>query len=137
MSRTKGWTREDVIRAQLKTGTCHLGETDFEKPKVNKYRNKIIEAHGRRFDSKKESGRFLELNMMERAGIITNLECQKRFILRANGQIICSYISDFSYFKDGKEITEDVKSAYTRKLPVYRLKKKLMQILLGIEVIEV
>ncbi len=50
---------------------------------------------------------------------------------------ICAYLADFTYNRNGKEIVEDVKSEMTRKLPVYKLKKKLMKAILNIEIQEI
>jgi hypothetical protein len=50
---------------------------------------------------------------------------------------VCKYISDFVYLENGQKIVEDVKSEYTRKLPVYRLKKKLVKAVHGIDIKEV
>lgn len=55
----------------------------------------------------------------------------------ANGIKICVYIADYIYIENGRSVVEDVKSAFTAKLPVYRLKKKLLSALLGIEIREV
>src|SRR3990172_3854168 len=46
------------------------------------------------------------------------------------------YNPDFSYRKSGL-VVEDVKSPVTRKLPAYRLKKKLMLACYGITIVEI
>jgi len=45
-------------------------------------------------------------------------------------------VADFVYLRNGQEVIEDVKSKHTRKLPEYRLKKKLLDAL-GIDVKEI
>jgi len=54
-------------------------------------------------------------------------------------KLICSYKADFKYFdcEKGDWVVEDVKSVITAKLPVYRIKKKMMNIFYDIDVKEV
>lgn len=106
-----------------------------------KYGNKPTVIDGVRFDSAKEARRYRELLIAQRAGEITGLECQPSFALttedvHGRSVKICTYKGDFRYRKDGLVVVEDVKSAATRT-PVYRLKKKLMNALLGIEIVEI
>lgn len=89
------------------------------------------------FDSLKEARRYVELLALLAAGKIQNLERQRRFKIRVNGQVVCAYVGDFIYMQSGRRIVEDVKSPMTRKLPVYVLKKKLLRAALGIEIQEV
>lgn len=103
----------------------------------NKFFAKKTEVDGIKFDSLKESRRWAELKLMERAGLITDLARQKRFNLAVNGVLVCAYVADHVYIEKGEEVVEDVKSTYTRKNPVYVLKKKLMKACLGIEIREV
>jgi DNA mismatch repair ATPase MutS len=81
------------------------------------------------FDSKKEAARWAELRIMERAGLIKNLERQVPFKCSIDGHHICTWIADFVFFEGKFRVVEDVKSPFTRKLPVYRLKKKLVEAL--------
>src|SRR5574343_173201 len=102
-----------------------------------KYRNTKTVIDGVTFDSKKESARYSDLKLMHRAGGITDLTLQPKFDIVINGQKVCSYIADFSYVENGVTVVEDVKSEMTRKLPTYRLKKKLMKAVHSIEVREI
>jgi hypothetical protein len=102
-----------------------------------KYKNKKVIVDGITFDSTKESKRYHELKLLERAGVITQLELQPRLDLVVNGQKICFYRGDFGYYENGIKKIEDVKSAFTAKMPVYRLKKKLVKAIHGIDIIEV
>jgi len=96
--------------------------------KKHKYNAKPVEFDGFKFDSKKEAKRYLELKMLERAGVISNLILQPKFLLqdsfkyKGKTQRAIFYIADFEYIKDGKRIVEDVKGVKTE---VYKLKKKL------------
>lgn len=96
-----------------------------------KFRNQKVEVDGERFDSKKEAGRWSELRLLERSGQISRLSRQVRIPLRVNGKLVCTFIPDFTYVENGKEVVEDVKSPITRKHPVYRIKVKLLEALTG------
>lgn len=102
-----------------------------------KYRNKKTSIGGITFDSAKEARRWQELLLLQRAGQITDLTRQKRHRLIVEGKLICTYISDASYIENGVEVDEDTKSPVTRKLPVYRLKAKLFEALMGRAIREV
>jgi len=98
----------------------------------NKFGNRHVRLDGIRFDSAKEARRYQELKLLERAGEIQNLKLQPRFILqesfKRDGKTHrkIEYVADFRYIENGEEIVEDVKSAITKKHPVYALKKKLL-----------
>lgn len=89
------------------------------------------------FDSKKEMQYAQTLNMMLKAKLITDYKMQVPYEIVVNGKKICKYILDFLVtYPDGKIEHIDVKSEMTRKLPVYRLKAKLMLAVHGITIIE-
>ncbi len=104
--------------------------------KQPKYRNKKTVVDGITFDSIREAKRYAELLLLERTGVIQNLRRQVRFPLSVNGQLICTYIADAAYTENGHEIVEDTKSPVTRKLPVYRIKYKLLRAIHGIAIRE-
>ena len=103
--------------------------------KQNKYKNKKVTINGKIFDSKKEAKRYLELIKLEQAGLIKDLETQKKFLLldtfKKNGKTYnqISYYADFVYFDiySKKTIVEDVKASKYFKTDVYRIKKKLFE----------
>lgn len=102
------------------------------RPK-NKYGNRKTEVDGHTFDSKKEAMRYAELKMLEKAGAIKDLRLQVPFELQkgfrdkyGKWQRPITYIADFTYFRQGEFVIEDVKSAATRDDTVYRMKKKMM-----------
>ena len=105
---------------------------------VTKYHNHKTVHQGVRFDSQKEAKRYQELILMERAGLIRSIELQPRYDLIVNGHKLGFYKGDFRYEVVATSIlmVEDVKSPAT-KTAVYRLKKKLVKALYGIEIIEV
>jgi len=69
------------------------------------------------------------------AGEIYILKLQQTFKIVVNGEKICDYRADFTYFdKAGRFIVEDAKGMQT---PVYILKKKLLAATTGIAISEV
>ena len=104
------------------------------KPKKSKYRNIPVEVDGIRFASKAEAARYNVLKLREKAGEIGGLELQRRFpIIVGAGAVVTVYVSDFAYWDHQRDrfVVEDVKGVAT---PVFRLKQKLMQAVLGIDV---
>ena len=87
-----------------------------------------------KFDSEKELNRYIDLEQLQKAGIISELERQKSFELQPaftnrSGQRrrAIFYVCDFFYKQEGKYIIEDVKSPITQNNAVYRMKKKMME----------
>ncbi len=106
--------------------------------KPAKYRNIKKFVNGIEFDSAKEARRYQDLLIWQETGQITKLETHRAFPLVVNGVHVCDYESDFCYQPNGGSlVVEDAKSKVTRKLPVYRLKKKLMAAVYAIEIQEV
>lgn len=101
------------------------------KNKTNKYHAEKTVVAGITFDSKKESQRYWELQILQKNGTISNLERQKRFLLipKTETERAVFYVADFVYSQDGKLICEDVKSAITKKNPAYIIKRKLFKFL--------
>ena len=104
---------------------------------MNKYRAVRTEVDGIRFDSKKEARRYKELMLLYNANAIEDLVLQPKFRCEINGKLICNYSADFSYRDKGGIVVEDVKSPITAKQPVYRIKKKLVEALHGVVIVEV
>jgi len=98
---------------------------------MNKYKNKKVTVDGIDFDSIKESVRYKQLKLLQRAGLIKDLKLQTKFELqptfKKNNKIIraITYKADFDYLtKDGKHIVEDVKGMETE---VFKLKRKMFE----------
>lgn len=97
----------------------------------NKYGNKKVIVDGYKFDSQKEALRYKELKLMEKAGVVKDLELQPAFELiptiRTEHETLRKtvYKADFRYFdvKADHEVVEDVKGF---KTDVYKLKKKML-----------
>lgn len=123
-------------------------------PNMNaKYRSAKTNINGINFDSKKEARRWVELCAMQRQGLIQGLDRQVKFLLIPSqreetgetdrngkpkqGKVIereCAYYADFVYYENGKRIVEDVKGVRTE---AYKIKRKLMRWIHGIEIREV
>ena len=126
--------RGDLAKPCGKCGHAPLTPTI---PKPSKYKNRKTVIQGITFDSKKEANRWVRLKAMEASGAITGLRRQVTYTLAVNETLIASYIADHVYVESGLLVVEDVKSEITRKLPVYRLKRKLMRAIHGVEIREV
>lgn len=87
--------------------------------KQHKYGAEPCVVDGVRFASKAEARRYGELQLLVRAGVITELQLQPRYALPAG----IVYQADFSYAEAGKEVIEEVKGFETQ---AWRLKKRLM-----------
>ena len=94
-----------------------------------KYGSSKTEVDGIVFDSRKESRRYEQLKLMEKAGEITGLQLQPVFELqegfRDNKGVWrrpITYKADFLYIEEGKTIVEDVKGMQT---DVFKIKMKM------------
>ena len=108
------------------------------RQRPSKYRARPTTVDGQRFASQLEARRYGHLCLEMAAGTVTDLRCQVRYPivladLDGHDVTVCTYVADFVYMRDGQVIVEDVKGVRT---PMYRLKAKLMQVLLGIVIQE-
>ena len=100
-----------------------------------KYQNKKTVADGIKFDSRLEAERYAQLKLMERAGVIRDLELQPEYELipsfRKDGKTWrrTVYKADFRYIlaEDDRIIIEDVKGSTAVITDVFRLKQKLFE----------
>lgn len=112
----------------------------WAKPTTNKYKNKKVVIDNILFDSKKEANYYTYLKLLEKAGKITDLELQKKFVLQTsfklNGKTYraITYIADFVYKENGQVHVVDTKGYRTQ---VYKIKKKLFMKKYGIKIEEV
>lgn len=118
---------------------------------MSKYKSRKITRDGMTFDSVKEYQRYCELSLLERAGTITDLQRQVKYVLlpaqyrnffdkkahkwknRCVEREVC-YIADFVYQQDGKTVVEDTKGFKTKD---YIIKRKLMLYIHNIQIKEV
>ena len=117
---------------------------------MTKYHNrKVITSDGIVFDSRRESTRWIQLRLLERAGKISNLQRQVKYVLipsqyekaatKKGRKLLereCAYIADFVYWDNEKEelVVEDTKGVKTKD---YIIKRKLMLKEYGIKIKEV
>ena len=101
-------------------------------PKPHKYHAKPIEVDGIKFASRREAKRWGELQLLQRAGEITDLRRQVKIELTGrDGPILtptgrkAKYVADFVYVdrRNGLEIIEDAKGF---KTPEYSLKRAVL-----------
>ena len=104
-------------------------------PRRSKYGAKAVVIDGIRFASKKEGKRYAELKLLAKSGEINGLMVQPQYPFELKGATVFKYIADFSYWtRTNKRVVEDVKGVRT---PLYRLKKKLIEIQYDIEITEI
>lgn len=132
------------------------------RKRIPKYKNRKITRNGITHDSTKEYRRYVELSLLEKAGMIQDLKRQVPFELipaqyieiptgefykrgERKGQPkikrVCVeqsvvYNADFVYYENGKMVVEDTKSKAT-KTKDYILKRKMMLYFHGIRIKEV
>lgn len=106
-----------------------------------KYGNRKVIRDGIEFDSIKECQRYCELKLMQRAGVISDLQMQVSFELipsqRVDGKVVeraVNYVADFVYQQNGLKVVEDTKGMRTKD---YIIKRKLMLWVHGIRIVEV
>ena len=116
-----------------------------------KYYSKKVTRNGITYDSVKEYKRHCELLLLERAGVIQDLQRQVEFELipaqrepdrvgvrggKIKGKTIeqaVRYIADYVYTENGQKVVEDVKGVKTKD---YIIKRKLMLWVHGIRIKE-
>lgn len=106
-----------------------------------KYKNHRVKVDGITFDSQKEAARWCELKIMQKAGLISDLRRQERFVLiptqRIDDKVVerpLFYVADFTYTENGEKVVEDVKGFKTKE---YVIKRKILLYLYGIRIKEV
>lgn len=150
---------EKILSRMQKRKSSEASQNKQKKPA--KLRNTRVTRNGKTFDSKREADRYDELALMERQGIIRNLEWQKPYLLipaqyesverfGKSGKRIkdkqkllereVTYVADFVYERDGKTVVEDSKGYRNPSSAPYAkfvLKRKLMLWIHGIQITEV
>lgn len=123
----------------------YYGNTKINRS--SKYGARKVSWRGQYFDSVKEYTRYLQLRDMLKAGEISELQRQVKYVLipkqsDENGKLIereCSYKADFVYKdKSGKIHVEDVKG-YTggNAYNLFVIKRKLLLFKYGIQIEEI
>ena len=114
-----------------------LGSNGKVAQNRSKYKNRKVERGGVRYDSAKEAKRAFDLELKQRAGEVSELKRQVKFILQESFKIPSkktkqgfetikeiAYIADFTYFMGGQFYIEDVKGY---KTPEYKIKAKMLR----------
>ena len=106
---------------------------------MNKYNAKKTLYNGGMYDSKAEASFAAKLDIARKAKDaserVVEIERQPKFPIEVNGKKTCIYKGDFLVtYANGDVKVFDVKGVAT---PVYRLKKKLVEAIYGITIIEV
>ncbi len=125
----------DLVIRRVAVFHCKTCGKRVEVKKASKYHNERITIDNIVFDSRREGRRYLDLKFMEQMAVIKSLELQPRFDFCIDGVLMFSYYADFKYYDAalGWEIIEDCKG---ERLPLYRLKKKLIEAQHKIRIIE-
>ena len=117
------------IKSQLAQKTRMEEIADEENiEKKSKYSSAKTDVDEIRFDSKKEAEFYAELKLREKAGEISHLRLQPRYLLQEafkhEGKQYreMEYVADFEYIENGVIVVVDVKGFRTA---VYMIKKKL------------
>ena len=100
-------------------------QPSFARKTRTKYGAKKTQVGEVTFDSKKEAQRFMELQLLERAGEISNLRRQVKIDLMGQHRPLYTRTGrkmrltiDYAYFEDGVEVLEDSKGVWTRDFEV-------------------
>lgn len=119
-------------RLQRQAWTDYVQCADKLSVKPNKYGAERKNGYA----SKREADEAAKLAILASRGVIHELREQVSFTLvEGNGKIRpIRYVADFTWKEDGLLVVADAKGY--DKNQVYRLKKKLMKLLLGIDIRE-
>lgn len=128
------------VRMTEHVSAAELRQLRKKPPRVRGAQRTTVD--GITFHSKREALRWQALKLLERGGVIRNLQRQVIFLLEVNGEFICRYIADFTYservlyadrYSEEVFIVEDVKGHVTDR---YRIKRALMRACHGITIRE-
>lgn len=142
------WTEEDIKKYyarinknRVKSNQNTLNDKLVTKSKKSKYGAKKVEIDGIKFDSRRESERYIILKHLQQIGAIKDLQLQVPFELQPkyviDGKTIraIKYVADFVYKdKSGNTVVEDSKGYRTKE---YLLKKKLFEYKFNLKIVEV
>jgi hypothetical protein len=125
----------DLVIRRGETFRCKACGEPVKVKKNSKHHNKKITIDGYVFDSGGEGQRYMDLKFQQRAGLIRDLKVHPRFYFYVGCLRIFSYYADYKYFevRAGQWIVEDYKG---QRLPIYRLKKKLIEAQHKIRIVE-
>lgn len=106
--------------------------------KRNKYNSLPTTIDNIKFHSKKESARYVQLKLDEKAGLIKDLKLQVPFelipkmVINGKTERAIKYVADFTYYDpENNYIVEDVKGMIT---DIFKIKYRLMKQVHGIDI---
>lgn len=102
-----------------------------------KYGGQKVQFEGRWFDSMREAKHAEKLTILQRAGKIKDLAFQHRIVLVPGDGRLQAVVYWADFFYRDPDGTPHVVDAKGWKTPMYRLKKRLCALLLGITIEEV
>ena len=130
------WTEEEYQNyLNRKNGKSNIDEAEEKdsKKRKSKFNNEKTIVDDILFDSKKEADYYLELQILKKAGVVTDFELQPKFVLQPSyykdGKKIqaITYKADFKvFYKDGRVEIVDTKGFETQ---VFKIKKKMLEYL--------
>ena len=97
----------------------------------HKFRAIPTELDGIKFASRKEARRYKELRLLEKSGELLFFLRQVPFHLPANVKYVCDFLC---FWQDDTVTVEDVKGI---KMPMYVLKKKQVEAIYPVKIMEV
>lgn len=113
------------------------GQKEPGDPRLSKFGNRRVFFNGKWYASQHEATIAAQLQQLAKRGLIHEYKEQVRIeLVPGNGKLKpIIYIADFTYKDEAARL--HVLDAKGFKTPVYRLKKRLAALLLGIEIEEV
>lgn len=128
-------TIQDILSSPCGSRNQHLENcSEKSNSSKSKYKNKLTEVDGIKFDSIKEAKRYVDLKKLLKAGQIAFLKLQVEYELNPGGTYSYKYVADFTYTEaDGRQIVEDAKGYVTKE---FARKKRLMKKVHGIDILE-
>lgn len=124
------WVRMSAAEYRKRfSKTSKVGNQVCRTSNSNKYNAKKVEIDGVQFDSKKEAQLWQKLQNLQRMGVISDLQRQIRFELvpKQKDERAVHYVADYVFKEGDKLVVADCKSAMTKKLPAYIIKRKLFK----------
>lgn len=142
-----------MVGGEVTTDRRGRVQTGVKRSKYGNRQGVYVAEVDRRFDSQREANEAVKLLIQQQRGEIRGLRFQVSYPLNVNGLLVCTYRSDFVFEEPGPRVVKttigrtdffDTRQAWVTvvadakgfKTDVYRLKKRLMLAVYGIEIRE-
>lgn len=132
-SRTDAMNRRVAVWTCQHCGTQHAGQ----KPTTCKGCSRGAFHY---FASRGEAQRYAQLELLQAAGQIKRLRVQVPFRIKCNGILVTTYYADFVYDRvhangiGTAQVIEDYKGSKDATTDTFKLKKKLVEAVYGVEI---